>query len=537
MTRNSPPPAQTSHAPIVARALARLVQICKGNGVRAQHITVAQATTRDVDFTAGTFFELAPTSEDQVLPGRQQAGELLSDPREVERIMRDMMDRAGQNRAIEESLKSQLLARKDKGFMSEGLTLPVSGMDKTLCWHEPCQACSHTGQVRCDQCNGQKYKPCHVCHGQMMMQCPLCRGSGTNAGARGPQPCVKCHGMRRVPCTNCGRTGKIPCNKCRGQGQIQCPSCRGQAYSTRVVTLGLSAQTRCDYARAQVPEHMTFLIENDGGRLIAAGDVTVTTGAMQDEKKMGVHYNASFPFAEITFRVGKKPVKVDVYGDGKFVRLPNLLDQMLAGGIGLLTRAARGQGNVAALLRQAGRYRALAYALVTTIRANAAQTSAALMKKYPQGLSRECAAQIGRAADAAVGQITRKPRYIGLMLGLAIVGMIYGAYYLGPVRAMIVPYIGSAGLNMIVDAMLIFLGGTITTVAIQMSAQQALQKALGHLIPPAKRRSLMPRTRGAGLWGYVAGAMIYLMMVEATRHVASANTPVWYQTAMQFIGL
>lgn len=540
MTQRRPPPMQkpgTAQSPLVQKALARLINICKGNGVSVRQISIEHATTQDVRFTAGTFFELQPVTEDKILPGRQQAGEVLHDPREVDRMLRDMIERAQRNRSLEETLKSQLLARKDKGFMSEGESLAVTGMDKTVCWHEPCGTCAHTGQVACQTCGGQKYKNCNICHGQTMMQCPLCQGSGTNAGARGPQPCVKCNGMRRVPCTNCGRTGKIPCSNCRGMGHVQCPTCRGQAYSTRVVTLGLRAHTSADYARANVPEHMTFLIENNGGKLVTSGDILVAPEAMQDENKMGIHYNAVFPFADITFSIAKKPVKVEAYGQGKFVRLPHILDQLLDNGIALLQRAASGQGNVAGLLKDAGRYRAIALALVTTIRANAAQTMGVLLKKYPEGLSRECAAEIAKRADRAVAQITRKPRYVGLGIGLALVTGLYAFYYLGPVRAMIAPYIGNDYLNIIIDVMIIFIGGTITTLSIQMSAQGALRKALGHLIPPAKRKTLLPRTHGAGLWGYVAGAIIYLVMIELTRHMENANTPFWYDALMRMIGL
>lgn len=252
---------------------------------------------------------------------------------------------------------------------------------------------------------------------------------------------------------------------------------------------------------------------------------------------MGIHYEASFPFADITFRVGNRPLKVDTYGQGKFVRLPHILDHLLAEPLEELTRAARGQGDVAGTLRNAGRYRAIALALVATIRANAAQTTKRILQKYPEGLSPEVAMKIGKAADAAVAIVTRKPRYIGLAGGLMAVAGLYAFYYLGPGRGLITPYIPDARFNIIIDAGLIFIGGTITTLSIQIAAKNALHKAVGHLIPKEKRARMMPRARGAGLWGYAAGALIYLVMIELTRHVAGGNTPIWYQSLMSMIGL
>lgn len=531
-----PAPDKKAISPLVQQALARLIDICKGNGINTKNITVAQADVQDVRFSSGTFFDLSPTTEDKVLTGRQQVGEPLHDPRDVERVMRDMVDKAQRNRGLEESLRAQLAARKDKGFMLENALLPVSGMDRTLSWHEPCSTCHHSGHVRCDQCQGQKFARCQQCGGQTMMQCPLCRGAGTVQGQRGQQPCNKCNGMRRVPCTMCQRTGKIPCKKCRATGNLPCPTCKGQAYSTRVVTVGLKATTRADYTRNLVPEHMTFLIENDGPKLVAEGDLTVSAQSMTEEGKMGVHYEAAFPFADITFKLGAKPVKVEAYGQGKFIRLPSVLDTLLERPIDLLHQAARGSGDVAKILKEAGRYRAIALALVTTIRANAAQTTARLLQKYPEGLSHECAAKIGQYADVAVSLITRKPRYQGLVIGLVMVGALYAFYYLGPGRGLITPYVADPRFNLIIDALLVFIGGTITNLSIQITARSALHNALGHLIPPDKRRSLLPRTGKASLWGYLAGAILYILMIELTRHINGGVTPVWYQSLMRMIG-
>lgn len=535
---NTPAPQKKSTPPLAQKALERLVTICKGNGIDVKQIGIVKVDAQDVRFSAGTFFELAPTTEDKVLPGRQQVGELIPDPREVDRAIRDLMEKAQQNHSVEEMLARQLLARKDKGFMLEGAVLPLSGMDKQLCWHEPCQSCHHSGKVACEACHGQKFARCQQCHGRTMMQCPLCRGSGQIMGQRGQhQPCNKCNGMRRVPCTVCHRTGKIPCNKCHATGMLTCQTCKGQAYSTRIVTLGLKAQTRADYTRGLVPEHMTFLIENDGPALVADGDIAVTTQAMQEEGKMGIHYEAAFPFADITFRIGNKPVKVGAYGQGKFVRLPPVLDHLLSEPLDALTMAARGQGDVAGILKQVGRYRVIALALVTTIRANAAQTTKRILQKYPEGLSPECAMKIGKAADTAVAIVTRKPRYTGLIAGLTGVTALYALYYLGPGRGMITPHVDDPRFNMIIDAALVLLGGTMTTLSIQIAARGALHKAVGHLIPREKRASMMPRTGGAGLWGYGAGVIIYFLMIELTRHIAGGNTPLWYQSLMSMIGL
>lgn len=531
-----PSPGQIDH-PLAQKALARLRAICKGNGVHTKKIILQDAAVEEVIFTAGTFFELEPTSQEKVLPGRQQVGETIANPQDLERMAAELRDQAQRNKALEEALQKQLTARKDKGFMLQDLSLPVSGFTRELSWHEPCTTCNHSGHVTCDQCHGRKYQPCQHCHGQTMMQCPLCRGTGHIAGQRGQQPCNKCNGMRRIPCTYCRATGKIPCRKCQARGQITCPSCRGQAFSTRVITLGLKATTRADYARGDVPEHMTFLIENDGPKLVARGDVSVTTRALPDDQALGLHYDGHFCFARLAIKLDQKPLKLEAYGTGQFVRLPPILDDLLAGPLHWLQRAAKGQGDVAGLLKQAGRYRAVAFTLVTTIRANAMKTAQRLLKKYPEGLSPDMAARIGKAADAAVAQITRKPRYTGLLIGLVLVTGLYALYYLGPGRDLLMPHIPGNRFNVIIDLFLIFMGGTITTLSIQFSARGALHKALGHLIPPARRKTFMPRTHGAGLWGYGAGALIYFALIEFTRHTQSAATPIWYQHALSLIGL
>ena len=159
------------------------------------------------------------------------------------------------------------------------------------------------------------------------------------------------------------------------------------------------------------------------------------------------------------------------------------------------------------------------------------------MKKFPMGLSKNMAEKIAKTADGAVGNITRKPRYVGLALGLILVTGLYAFYYLGTGRAMLAVPVSLFRFDVLIDLFIILLGGTLTTLCIRMSAANAMRRALGHLVDAKNRRKLIPKAGASAWWGYAGGFFIYLIMVELTRHVDGAVVPAWYQFIFQQVAV
>lgn len=512
--------------------------------MRADSIKIASFNARLLHVPATTLIEIRPQTTDKIVRGKQNVGTPLSSQGDVQKSIDRELVSALNRSDTKDKLLDMLRKRPDQGFGLGGANLNVAFLSDDFSWHEACRQCTGQGRVACMRCHGQMREQCPQCHGRTMTPCPMCRGTGHVNGQDGrPQPCSKCHGQRQVICLMCHRTGKIPCRQCKGTGHSQCTSCGGSGWFTHVVHLATQAVTYFDYDRSTLPPDVIKILDSDCAGLAKRGDVHVTAHVAENKKNaLGLEYDVQFPYGEVVFTIGKKPLKARIFGyNATLLDMPPFLEKLIARGYSELEAAAAGAGSVSRRLRRAGRFKLLAMALLAGAQSSPKKAAALLLRKYPLGLSPEAAYTIAELADKATAKITRKPRYVGLALGLAVVAGLYAFYYIGPGRGLIAPMIGDARLNIIIDLMLVVIGGTLTTLSIQLAAKTALHEAIGHLAPAKERRKLLPKTRSSGWWGYAGGGAIYWIMIEATAHLAGPNTPAWYaalrRIVLQALGL
>jgi len=374
----------------------------------------------------------------------------------------------------------------------------------------------------------------------MMIPCNMCRNTGRMQGPNGQQkPCTKCHGERRMICPLCRRSGKIPCRQCRATGYMNCSSCSGAGVFNHVTHLSGQALTYFEFDRSAIPPSVIDLIDKDAPALVTNGHIQVSSEAADTSNgALGLSYDMRFPYGEIEFNLRKKPLKAHLFGyKSRLLDLPPFLSALIAPGLKELEQAASGQGNVAEKIKRASRYRILGLALLSAAQNSTRKTTETLHRKYPAGIQKDTLTKITNFAERATAHITRKPRLYGLAAGLVLVTLLYALYYLGPGRALIAPHIQNENLHIIIDLMLIFIGGTLTTFSIQMSARKALHDTIGHLVPEKQRKKLVPRTHSSGWIGYAGSLTLYFIMIGITVHKASANTPVWYSTIRSMVGL
>jgi hypothetical protein len=484
--------------------------------------------------TASTLIEIRPQTTDKKIAGKTVVGTLVNGSAGVQQAVDKTLIDAVNNPEARGQIVRLLMGRPDKGFGLHGSSLNVDFLSKDFCWHEGCKTCNGQGRAPCARCHGQQRELCLQCKGKTMVPCMLCKGTGHINGPNGrPQPCSKCHGQRQVICMMCHRTGKIPCRQCKGTGTAVCTACSGSGWFTHIAHLATQAITYFQYDRVPVPAGVMPIMDADPASLVKNGDIKIEAKpAAAQTNALGIEYDVKFPMADIVFSIRKKPLKALMFGyNAELLDMPDFLDTMIGKGYSELEAAAAGAGSVSARLKQAGKFRIIALALLNAAQSSSKKTAAMLAKKYPQGLSAEKVQKISDLADKATALITRKPRYYGLIIGLLLVAGLYAAYYIGPGRAMLAPYVGNPDLNIIIDIFIIFMGGTITTISIQMAASSALREALGHLVPAKDRKRLIPKTRTSGWYGYIGGLLIYLIMIEATVHIESAVTPPWYEAA------
>lgn len=537
-------PAQfekTQDPALLKRALERIQSVCKGNGLGGENINITSHQLEIRIAQAATYLSLKPRQSEKTVNGKQSSGTPVQGRADMQaRIDKMILDAINQP-SKRESLLKDLMKREDAGFGLTNKSLNMSDLSQDYSWSDGCTQCHAQGRIQCPRCHGQRQEKCNACHGATTVPCNMCRGSGQITGSDGQQKtCTKCHGKRQMGCVLCHRTGRITCRQCKGTGYAGCTSCGGTGYQSHLVHLSVQAEPHFEFDRAHLPEALIRRLEKNPAALTKSEAVKIAPKPIEDEMNtLGIAYEMKFPAGDISFALKGKELKGTLYGyDAQLSGLPPFLEKMIAPGLGALVAAAQGKGDVARAVYRASRYRLLGVALMTAAQKSVKETAQRLIKTFPVGLRPSSARKIAAQADKAMAQITRKPRYVGLILGLIIVALLYGLYYIGPGRLTIEPFLqDNKILKAAVDILIIFIGGSITTLCIRIVAKGALQNALGHLVEARERKKLLPKTRSSGWWGYAGGLAVYFIMVELTAHYNPDATPFWYAHLRSLFGL
>lgn len=521
---------------IARNALERVRAILKGNGVKAESVSVAGHKISHHTLNAGTYLELRPVTAERISPGKLTIGQMVPSREDASRAVDQAMIQAANDQAIRAQIANVLLSRPDQGFGAARQTVPLDFLKREYAWHEGCQTCNGTSRAHCQRCQGRKIEPCTKCSGRGLMICPMCRSTGLLQG----QKCTRCLGQRFVPCDQCQRSGMMNCRMCQATGLTKCPTCAGQGWKTHVLSLNAQALTYFEYDGKSIPKPAADMIETQASALVTGQRVKVR-GRIADEKGnvLGANYEVEFPYGEIIFSVGKKEIAAHVFGlKGDLIAFPDILDRLVAGAVRDLEDAARNVGDVARKIRSSTRYRVIAQGFRLAAKSGERKAVEQLMKTYDIGLSHGMAEKIVALADRTTSRITGKPRTYGLIAGLLIVAALGYAYYMLPVRSRIAGYLPDVRFDIVLDIFPLIVGGLITTIAIRTAAAASIKKALGHLSKNGADAPV-PKARAIGIIGWIGTVAIMLGLMEYAATNAGA-APYWYEIVrnafMQTIG-
>ena len=513
-------------------ALAKVRGVMKGNGLKQDRIEILSHKIVRHTLNAGTYLELKPVLAERNVPGRITAGQLTRSREEAMRGVDQAMRQAAVDANIKAQIANVLLSRSDQGFGLSRQAIPLDFLKREYCWHDACHTCRGTAQAPCQRCQGRKLETCIKCTGRGLMPCPICRATGLVQGEK----CHRCHAQRYVPCDGCNRSGMMGCRMCNATGVSQCPTCAGQGWKTYIVSLAAQAVTYFEYDAKSIPKGAADAVETMAQQLAATSKIKIT-GRVADEKEnvLGANYEVEFPYGEINFKLGAKEAKAKLFGfSGDLVEFPNVLDKMLGPSVAELEEAANNVGSVAAAIQKATRFRLIAQAFLTQQKTTTKKTIAQLMKTYDIGLSLGMAEKIAILADRTTAKITRKPRYYGLGVGLAITAVLCALYYLVPLRPALAAYLPDPRFDAVLDLIVAAAGAVITTLSIQLVAAGAVRKALGHLLPKNAKNSLIPKAQETRLWGYGGVVAIIFVMIELGARLGS-GAPYWYELLRSLI--
>ncbi len=507
-------------------AIAHVRKIFKGNGVKAESIQILSGGLSHHTLNAGTYLELKPIVTEKQSPGRSVIGQQVGNRDEATQKIEQSMSSAAREPATRARITDVLLRRPDQGFGLARQQMPIDFLTKEYSWHEGCATCGATAKTPCLKCQGRRVETCIQCTGRGLMACPLCRTSGLVQGVK----CTKCHGQRYVPCIGCQRSGMMPCRLCAATGAVKCQTCNGAGWKTHVLSLMAQALTYFEFDPKSIPKGAADMVESHGAKLVTDGKIRVK-GRIADDREnvLGASYEVDFPYGEVTFQIGKREAKANLFGfKGDIAEFPHLLDKMLMGTVEDLERAAKDIGSVSASIKKATRFRLIAQAYLGVSRVGVRNTAAQLMRIYDIGLGPSTAERIARLAERTTSQITKKPRVHGLFYGLASTMFLMAGYYLSPVRTLLGTYLPDLKFDIVLDMLPVIICGIVTTLIIQMNAVGAVKNALGHLLKKNAEENLMPGAGHLGWAGYGGALVITIVMIEISGQIGQ-SLPYWYQ--------
>lgn len=516
---------------LAQKSLMIIRKLCDGNGATADSVQIKEARGEVLEMQGITHIELTHKTEQERKAGKHVQGALIPNPQMLKAEIDKNIKKMGKNDDSRKVIIGKLLNRADKGFSSHGeeIDLPEFGMEYTT--HDPCGSCQGKGGNTCKRCNGRQQETCTQCHAKTMIPCRKCSGNGFTMGQDNKQQqCNFCFGHRQVACPLCQKRGTIKCRICNATGQTKCDTCRGSGTFSVFTKLTIAIKTLFEMDRTSVPAPVVYAIENNGDKLVAQKhiDLLSAESVKREDGGMAIHYKAKFPYGDLVFNVNGKPITAHLFGNrGKMLKLKPFLEDMIEPGLVHLMRAARGDGTVSNQIKKASQYKLIANALLFVSSLPKKKAFIALKKKYPMGISNEALMQIIKHSDQALGNVTRKPRYIGLGAGLGLTTIIMGFLYLTKTYAALVIKIPNFAFEVILAAGLIGLCGYATTIIIKKFADKARGQAIGHLMASNTKMIAPTKTRTSGLYAYIGAVIILIILSEITRHIGLA-TPSWY---------
>ena len=465
--------------------------------------------------------------------------------------MQNVLGKITENPDVKKVTIEMLRKRLDLGFALTGQSIALSTYNKNYVVHELCASCGGRKYLLCGVCHGDGRSKCYRCKGSMQVDCPQCNGHRTVAAGASRKTCTRCNGNGKINCTQCNGKGVTKCKNCKGDGRLNCKSCRATGMHSVLGSLIVKAKCAFWYDRealaaAEEAPELPPLIDALGPRMVTEKHADIAfiedverlrqldQEVKSDEYK--IPYRVRLPWGDITFRLRDKIVKGKLFGfNPRLCHVDTFLEEPLIPGIHKLEEAARTRGDAVQNIKDASRFRALGEALVLTARMGHGRAFEAFEKRYPFGLRTETLHNILNSADAALRNVTRHPRRMGVVYGAVLTMIILCGFYLTPVRAHIYAQIMAEPARIMIDLVMLAATAGASWFIVQTTATKALHSAMAHLLPPEKRKKLKPKPGRAGYVGMAIAFTLWLAMVPLAFTLGQA-APLWFDKLMMIAG-
>lgn len=535
---------------VLEKAVKQVQAVVKGNGLRGLQVALADFEGAVIKFEAYEVFHMDPQISEKRVSGKQN-GEVAGSVIDMRNRMQAVLSKVTENPDVKKFTIEMLRKRLDLGFALIGQSIALSNYNKNYVVHELCTSCGGRKYMLCGVCHGDGRAKCYRCKGAMQTDCPMCHGARTIAAGSGRKTCTKCNGNGKVGCTLCHGKGVTKCKNCKGDGRLNCKSCNATGWHSVIGNLLVKAKCAFWYdkealvAGENAPE-LPPIIDALGPKMVTEKHADIVfieeverlkqldQEVKADEYK--IPYRVRLPWGDISFRLKDKVVKGKLFGyNPALYHVDAFLEEPLIPGIHKLEEAGRTRGDAVQNIKDASRFRALGEALVLTARMGHGRAFEAYEKRYPFGLRTDTLHNILNSADAALKNVTRRPRQMGVVYGALLSLALLGGFYLTPVRAQLYAQIPNDHVRIALDVVMLATIMAANWLIIQASATKALHDAMAHLLPPEKRKKLAPKPGRAGYVGMGLAFALWLSMVPLC-FVLGQSAPLWFDRLMSVIG-
>ncbi len=464
-------------------ALKQMVEAVKGNGIKAEDVNITKFEGETLEFLALTELTL-----DTKLAIKHQAGKitgpiLLQNSGMFQEAVNKEAHKIAHSLDVVERMCKAVLERPDKGLCLQNILIKLPFLHKDFVAHEPCKPCAAKGKINCARCHGKGEEPCPRCQARGTEVCPTCSGRQYIQGPNNQnQQCQRCNGSGRVGCTQCHEKREIHCSICKAAGTVMCKQCNGHAWNSVIGMAEINPIANYSFDRGNIPQQPLDKLDLLGSDIQHHSDIQVIHRHKELEEErddISIPYHIKVPMAQVEFMLKEKlAVPAFLFGtQGQLYDMPSFLEKIMSPGIKALKRAALGQGDIATLIQTAGRYRTLRHLILATSKLGPKKALNAVIEKNPIGLSEDSAKKLVIMAGKALSLIGKKPRQIGIAIGLLISGLIAAGYFLAG-KALIAPGLPNANIALRVDALSVLAALGIGYIVAKIYIKSAMQKSL-----------------------------------------------------------
>ncbi len=541
------------------RAFETIKSLVKGNKYNPDEVTLESFEGKILRFSAYTLSTLVEKRTKAIKPGRLESAKKVNNEEganiEMEKAYRALNGQAD----LERSVRETIINRKDKGFgiKINNVFTSLPTLKKEFVFFDGCKTCKAQGNVPCMPCNGNGRVTCTRCRGTGRTPCTHCHGAQMvpmAGNANKKVQCPVCHGRGFTGCVMCNQTGYIPCKTCASKGITPCPTCHGTAWNSHLFIQEVEAKTNFYYPKDKLPEKVAFSMEERDSSITEHAiiriitDNTSITSWKEAQAKSTDHsnpfnealkngiicfpilYDVTLPYGHIEYAINGKNYYTFLFGQkAVLTHVSPFLDDLVENGIRKLKDAAQLRGSVQENLKAAGEYRTVKEGIIFTVMSPSIKKAKIKLKSAnPLGLSNNAINEIVNNADRALKNITKKPRTIGAIIAGASYIVVFGAYFLTPLRQQLISQIPNDALHILADISVLGASTYIGTIGIQGGAQAVLKKVMNTLLPN-EIKTAPPKLGKIIYWNIAAASIAFIAMTEASRHMSNISSPAWYE--------